>query len=164
MIEFPSILPSPLIDYSYDSDNSTEQTRFESGRVSQRGRFTSTRDIVAVAFKMTEIQLAIFEGFVANTLENGALEFYIYLPDAANREMTLQKVLLNKGQFKATAAAGSLVWSVTCTLIKQDKTTFSALLVYMLTIFGGDTEAMMNYAGDNYEAIQFGLYDALENP
>ena len=122
---YPTYLPKPQIDYSLSNDNRTIQTSFESGRISQRSFATSQRDLIDVVFQFNFFELGIWESFVQTTLVNGSLEFTIDLPDSITQTITPTIVLLSLGRYKTSSVSGSLVWKVSATLIKQEKTSYT---------------------------------------
>lgn len=146
-------MPKPMVEYGYSNSNATIQTQWESGRVSQRSRFTGNRAMPKVSFTFTYAQLAVWEGFVENSLVHGSLEFQMPLPNPANQALELQTVLINGGNYEVNAIAGDALWKVTAQLIIQSKKSLSSAAIGMLSLFGGDGEDAVAFADLWHEVV-----------
>lgn len=137
MITYPTYLPSPKIDFSYDSKSGTISSKFESGRIAQRARYTKQRNTMKVVFQFDFGELGIFEGFVATTLTNGASEFLLPIPNPVTQEIEHHKVIILNGNYKVKAIAGAGAWLVTTTVVQQDKVPFDADMLALIDTFEG---------------------------
>lgn len=73
---FPSILPLPNQDYTANSNPFLASNEFETN-IRQRRRYTKPLESIQVSWQMTQLELDIFQAFVAYSLQQGALPFEI---------------------------------------------------------------------------------------
>lgn len=152
-IYYPSFMPSPQVDYSYSNQTGTLKMTMESGRIVQRARQTSQRDIAKAQFKFTYPQLLVWESFVANSINNGAAEFYIKVPNPGNQDISDRLALLDGGLYEAVAIAGQAVWAVSCVLILQEKQTISLAGIALLELFAGDADDAVDWSNWLHEIV-----------
>lgn len=106
MIEFPSILPNIQIAYDYNVKSAVISNQMESGRMRQRKRFDRKWKRYRVEWKFSNIQLAIFEGFVEHELANGANEFQAPFPVPGEDALQTVKLKLLGGTYETEALVG----------------------------------------------------------
>lgn len=140
MTSYPSFMPTPLVTYGVSNQTTTITTTFESGRTSQRARSTKQKDVAKAVFNFDFLQYGIWEGFVANVINNGAMEFLIKLPNPATQVVEDRTVLIAGGLYDAQAIAGAEKWAVSCTLIIQDKVSISSGVISYLSLFNGNAD------------------------
>ncbi len=80
MPTWPSTLPTPLRDqYSFELVDGVIRTNMESGKPRVRRTFTDTPVRASVRWRFTEAQLAVFESFHKNDLDEGAAVFDMHM-------------------------------------------------------------------------------------
>lgn len=158
---YPSFLPNPQVEYSFQNSGGVVTSQFDSGRVNQRKRFTTQRSLVNASFKFDYFQLAAFEGFVNSTLSNGASAFDISLPDPTNQTSSVQNVIIVGGNYDVDAIAGEALWSVSCQLLVQEKIVYDGATILILDIYDGNISDAVTFSNEFHESIHDDLSSAI---
>src|SRR6266545_6121908 len=73
--EWPTELPTPLVDRLHSILPRSRVTRMESGRSRVRRSFTEPIEVMEVTWNFTEDQYVAFQTFFQEEIENGSLPF-----------------------------------------------------------------------------------------
>lgn len=111
MANWPALLPRPVMSgYKYRNEKNFLRTQMETGPARQRRRYTSVITEVDATFKFTHPQLALFESFFTNTLNDGVDWFQLAMVSGAGETVVDVRF---KEPPEAAALANGNMWSLT---------------------------------------------------
>lgn len=163
MESWPSSFPLPNTNLAGDVADSTIRTTMDSGRIRQRPRFTQEQRFVNVAWSLTDIQFAVFDGFHKERLNKGADWFNINLP--LGNGVQAQKARFVGGKFKHSYDAHEH-WIVTAQLEIENKVQLASevLDVYLEIGFSDiEIENFLDAIDDAYDVTHITLPTLLLN-
>lgn len=146
-------LPSPKVEYGEDLQSPVISNKMEAGSTRQRLRFTTTRKIANVSWIFTNLEYALFEGFVKYELSQGADAFTISLPQSGHDVLVPVTAVMRGGVYSSDALAGNMRWRVQATLIIDQPNIISEGLYEILLEVGIDNlETFSNLSDQLYIA------------
>lgn len=113
---WPATLPQPRASgYGIQPVSAFVRTDMDDGAARQRRRFTSTPSRIAVAWQLSLLQYATFEGFVAYDINDGASWFAVDLLSGMGISR-MQARFMEDPPFKAALSQSRVYFDVTATL------------------------------------------------
>ena len=140
MIVYPSHLPRPVRDgYAISHVNPLRRVEMQTGRARQRRMYGSTPSMVSVAWRVTEKEAYLFEGFYRHTLLDGSEWFSCPLETPLGIQNYEARFA---AMYQGPALIGRDVWEIQARLEMRQRNTLpagavaapSALAVYPATL------------------------------
>lgn len=135
-----SILPDPTLSYTSANSNSVIRSKFDTGRVRQRLRFTADTKTQGVRWTFDDIQFAVFQGWLKQRVANGADFFLMNLP--LGDGIKQYQVRFVQGTYNASYQEPR--WIVTVSLEIEDAPVLAPEIVDALIDLGSDIYPMFD--------------------
>lgn len=110
---WPSIFPSPTINYSLGVNTNVERTQMDSGYIRQRQRWSDFMYSASFEVELTDLYFQYFNGFVVDIL-NGGNDWFL-MDIMTGNGMVEHTVRFQEGKFKPSLV-GADTWKVSAAI------------------------------------------------